>query len=182
MNKLLYPVTSISVPHSAQDFATYFTSKVDNIRATTANSPPANITRREVPLFTGFHEVTVEELSLLISKSSNKKCELDQIPTWLVKEFIDVLAPTIRAMPDASFSQGKFHDSHKHAIVRSRTMKPSLDSHDIKSYRPISNLSFVSNIIECLVVSSCMVSSTTQALRTYRTSQREHLLFKVVAD
>ena len=152
MNKLLHPVTSISIPHSAQDFSTYFTNKVDNILATTANAPPANITRREVPLFTGFHGVTVEEVSLLISKSSNKQCELDPIPTWLVKELIDVLAPTIRNMAEASFSQGTFPDSHKHAVVRLRIKKPSLDPHDIKSYRPISNLSFVSKIIERLVL------------------------------
>ena len=58
-------------------------------------------------------QVTVEELSLLISKSSNKQSELDPIPTWLVKELIDVLAPTIRNMADASFSRGKFPDSNK---------------------------------------------------------------------
>ena len=157
MNKLLHPVTSVSVPHSAQDFSTYFTSKVDNIRATTANAPRANITCEEVPLFTGFHGVTVEEVSLLISKSSNKQCELDPIPTWLVKELTDVLAPTIRDMADASFRQGKFPDSHKHAIVRSLIKKPSLD---LQSYRPISNLSFVSKIIERLVVNR--VSDHTQ--------------------
>ena len=50
----------------------------------------------------------------MISKSSNKQCELDPIPTWLVKELIDALAPTIRNMADASFSQEKFPDSHKH--------------------------------------------------------------------
>ena len=72
---------------------------------------------------------------------------------FIVKELIDILAPTIRNMADASFSQGKFPDSHKHAIVRSRFKKPSLDPHDIKSYQPISNLSFVSKIIEHLLVS-----------------------------
>ena len=151
MNNLLHPVTSTSVPHSAQDFSTYFTRKVDNIRATTANAPQANITRREVPLLTGFHGVTIEEVSLLISKSSNKQCDLDPISTWLMKVLIDILAPTIREMVDASVSQSKFPDSHKHETVLPRIKKPSLDPHDIKSYRPMSNLSFVSKIIERLV-------------------------------
>ena len=37
------------------------------------------------------------------------------------------------------------------AIVRPRLKKPSLDPNDLNSYRPISNLSFVSKIIECMV-------------------------------
>ena len=56
----------------------------------------------------GFHGVMVEEVSLLISKSLNKQCELDPIPTWIVKELIDVLAPTIRDMADAYFGYGQW--------------------------------------------------------------------------
>ena len=39
--------------------------------------------------------MTVVVVSLLISKSSNNKYEIDPIPTWLAKELIDVLASTI---------------------------------------------------------------------------------------
>ena len=102
------PSCYIYIGSSFSSRLTCFTSKVDNIRAKTDSASLANINRREVPLFTRFHGVKDEELCLLISKSSNKKCELDLIPTWLVKELIDVLAPAIRNMADASFSQGNF--------------------------------------------------------------------------
>ena len=64
------------------------------------------------------------------------------IPTWLVKKFVDQLGPTITAMIGLSFMQGYFPALLKHAIVRQRLKKPSLDPLDIKSYRPISNISF----------------------------------------
>ena len=99
MKKLLHPVTTTSVPQSVHDFSTYFTSEVDNFRPRTANAPPANITRPAVPLFTGFHGVTVEGVSLLISESSNKQCELDPIPTWLVKDVLAQQLETWRTRP-----------------------------------------------------------------------------------
>ena len=48
--------------------------------------------------------------------------------------------------------QGIFSGSHKHALVRSRLKKSSLDPLDIKSFRPNSNLSFLSKVAERLVV------------------------------
>ena len=48
--------------------------------------------------------------------------------------------------------QRSFPDSNKHALIRLRIKKPALDPLDIKSFRPISNLSFVSKITERLVV------------------------------
>ena len=51
-----------------------------------------------------------------------------------------------------SFGEGVFPDSHKHALVWLRIKKPTLDLLDIKSFRPISNPSFVSKMTERLVV------------------------------
>ena len=102
------PSCYIYIGFSFSSQLTCFTSKVDNIRATTTNAPPANINRREVPLFTRFHGVKVEELCLLISKSSNKQCERDPISMSLVKELIDVLAPTIINMATRSLVRGNF--------------------------------------------------------------------------
>jgi len=38
--------------------------------------------------------------------------------------------------------------SHKHAVVRPRLKKQNLDPDDVKSYRPVSNLSYLSKLIE----------------------------------
>ena len=51
-----------------------------------------------------------------------------------------------------SFTQGYLPASLKHAIVRPRLKKSSLDPLDIKSYQQISNISFISKLTERLVV------------------------------
>jgi len=41
-----------------------------------------------------------------------------------------------------------FPNLHKHAVIFPRLKKPSLDADDLNSYRPISNLSFDSKLVE----------------------------------
>ena len=43
---------------------------------------------------------------------------------------------------------GEFPSTLKEAVIRPGLKKPNLDSDDFKSYRPISNLTFISKIIE----------------------------------
>ena len=64
-----------------------------------------------------------------------------------------LLAGTLAEMVNTSLRKGIFPNALKHAIVRPRLKKPSLDPDDVNSYRPISNLSFVSKIVERVVVS-----------------------------
>ena len=176
MNSLLHPVAPTSVTYTADDFSTFFTRKVDTIRATTPTAPAPMIEHRQVfPPLASFNNMTVEEVSQILRKTQNKQCKLDPMPTWLVKELFDVLVPIITSMATASFTHGLFPDSHKHAVVRSRIKKPSLDSLDIKSYRPISNLSLVSKTVEHLVVNLVDVHASQYGLFPERQSAyRQH--------
>ena len=119
--------------------------------------------------------MTVEEVSQILRKTPNKQCELDPMPTWLVKELCDVLALIITSMANASFTQGLFPDSRKHAVVRQRIKKPSLDPLHIKSYRPIFNSSLVSKTVERLVVNRMNVHVNQYGLFPARQSAcRQH--------
>ena len=131
------PTAASTGPHLANDFADYFTGKIERIRATTAGAPPPTIHTRSVPPLNGFDGSTLEEVTKAILKVPCKQCDIDPVPTWLVKKFVDKLGPTITAMIGLSFMQGYFPASHKLAIVRPRLKKPSLDPLNIKSYRPI---------------------------------------------
>ena len=51
---------------------------------------------------------------------------------------------------------GEVPVSHKHAVVFPRLKKPTLDADDANSYRPISNLSFISKFVERLVAARYM--------------------------
>ena len=50
-----------------------------------------------------------------------------------------------------SFQRGIFPSQLKHALVTPRLKKPALDPDTASSYRPISNLSFISKLVERLV-------------------------------
>ena len=134
MNLLLQPMESTTSPHSADDLSSYFTGKVDTIRASTAGAPPPTIRPRPVSSLRCFDGVTVDEVTSLILRVPPKQCDLDPVPTWLVKKCCDTLAPVITSMTSMSFRQGVFPDTHKHALVRPRIKKPTLDPLDVKSF------------------------------------------------
>ena len=55
----------------------------------------------------------------------------------------DVLAPVFTDVINRSFEQRRFPSSQQEAIVCPRFKKQSLDPADLKSYGPISNISFI---------------------------------------
>jgi len=70
-----------------------------------------------------------------------------------VREFIDVLVPYITKMINTSLAQGRLPSSQKHPIVTPLLKKPGLDTADMGNYRPMSNLSFMSKVVERAVTS-----------------------------
>ena len=73
------------------------------------------------------------------------------MPTWLVKCHSDIFAPVVTDICNASFQQVKFPQCCKTAIIRPRLKKRTLDPNDLGSYRPISNLGFLSKVVEKVV-------------------------------
>jgi len=61
------------------------------------------------------------------------------------------MAPVITSMCNASIAKSRFPASHKSAVLDPLLKKPHLDVADLHSYRPISNLSFVSKILERVI-------------------------------
>ena len=86
-----------------------------------------------------------------IKVSPAKCCELDPAPTFLVKACLDILLPFITLMCNASIQEGTLPASQKEAIVIPALKKFGLDTDDMKNYRPISNLSFMSKVVEKLI-------------------------------
>ena len=50
-----------------------------------------------------------------------------------------------------SLTKGEFPNDFKYAIVKPLLKKPNLDKDELKNYRPVSNLHFISKVIEKLV-------------------------------
>ena len=157
INRLLYrnmtsPLPDCSDPADlANDFGLFFKSKIDKIRAafnltgdTDEPSPPP-------PPLNAFREVTEDEVRKIISSSPNKQCDLDPCPTSLVKDCLDQLASPITKIINLSLSEGIFPECFKKALVTPLLKKPSLSKNSFSSYRPVSNLNFISKILEKVV-------------------------------
>jgi len=92
--------------------------------------------------------------ALISSYCPNKQSDSDTIPTWLLKICAaSVLTPTITNIVNLSLSSGQFHPILKESVISPLLKKPTLDKDQLSNYRPISNLSLVSKIIERVVKS-----------------------------
>ena len=87
---------------------------------------------------------------------SPKSCDLDPIPTKLLYDNLDVLLPTITNLINLSLSTGSVPCDLKTAIVRPLLKKPSLDKEQLKNYRPVSNLPFLSKVLEKVVLAQLL--------------------------
>jgi len=129
-------------------FVAHFKNKVDAIRASTAGAPPSTTGRTCSSSLSSYSRVTSQDIERLLSRSPSKQCVLDPAPTWLVKvagtTMTTILVKLVNAPPDS----GTFPSSMKHAIVTPVVKKPGMDSSSLSNYRPISNLPFVSKLLE----------------------------------
>ena len=92
-----------------------------------------------------------EEVREIIQKSPNKSCELDPIPTWLLKDCLDELLPLITDIVNTSMKAGSVPKDFKSARIRPLLKKSGLDPNLLKNYRPVSNLPFISKVLEKVV-------------------------------
>jgi len=71
-----------------------------------------------------------------------------------MKRLLQLLADPISRMYNASIIEGIFPSTliYKQAIAKPRLKKPTLNLDDLNSYRPITNLSFISIVVERVVV------------------------------
>lgn len=140
----------------AEGFSVFFKQKIATIRD---NLSPETMNHAELDdLFVGdelhsFREATPEEIKKVILQSPNKSCELDPLPTWLLKECLEELLPLVTEIVNKSVISGHFPKPLKCAHIRPLLKKPGLDQDNMKNYRPVSNLPFISKIVEKIVVS-----------------------------
>ena len=116
-------------------FASFFTNKISKFRATVPTSGSFNDAPDSVPpAFNTFKPVTEDEVSKCINESPTKSCPLDPIPTL-----------------NYSLIDGSFPSAFKRAVVTPLIKKASLPRNDLKNYRPVSGLCFLSKLVERVV-------------------------------
>ena len=92
------------------------------------------------------------EVRETILKCPPKSSEADPIPTSLLREMINEIVPLLAKLFNASLSSGLVPSAFKGAKVRPLLKRASLDPNVFKNYRPVSNLPFLSRILEKIVL------------------------------
>ncbi len=95
--------------------------------------------------------LSVTDVVSAISSLPCKQCLSGPWPTHLLKRHSSHVAPFLTHLFNLSIHSGYFPASFKSAYVTPLLKKPGLDPLDPKSYRPISNLSVISKLLERLV-------------------------------
>jgi len=108
------------------------------------------------PMPSNISAVFVKSLSTTCGKFYStrhpKICAAGPLPTSVLREVVDTLLPFIWVMCNASLREGHLPESQKAAVITPVLKKTNADSDELKNYRPISNLTFISKVIERLVV------------------------------
>ena len=145
----------------AQMLNEFFITKISNIRNELAtlefsipqlHCPPLNsLLVPSSSKLLSFKPTTSSEVMSIINKSSKSTCPLDPIPTSLLHDVLPSLAPVIANLVNAVLATGVFPAQLKSAIVLPLLKKVGSDPDVLKNYRPVSNLAFISKIIEKVV-------------------------------
>ncbi|TWW67351.1 hypothetical protein D4764_02G0003920 [Takifugu flavidus] len=99
-----------------------------------------------------FTPIYFSEASSLIQKSKTTTCLLDPIPTHLLKDVLPLIGSSILDQINGSLVSGYVTRSYKVAVIKPLLKKPSLDPDVLANYRPTSNLLFISEVLEKVVV------------------------------
>ena len=94
--------------------------------------PPPTADHCSLPAFRRLSEADVRRL---VMSSEIKSITPDPVPTFLLREFVDVLPPYVTCVVKSSLRQGRLPDSQKHAVVTPLLKWPGLDiadTHDLE--------------------------------------------------
>ena len=160
VNSTLHRKQDLPLPHSNNDmelaanFSNFFVDKISKIRnrldRTTIRNPPIKNSFHGTSLST-FKPLTEDETRKLINNMAPKHCKLDPLPTWIIKECIDEFLPLITKIINVSLKTGEMPRPLKHAIIKPLLKKEGL-SLELQNYRPVSNMKYLSKVIESAVI------------------------------
>lgn len=188
---------SIPATLSCDDFHNYFNDKISTIRDK-INEVLPNISfehNQTMEMFLlpskviqNFLPVDETEIASIILSSKSSSCLLDPIPTHLFKDIFPLISDAILKIINTSLKNGYVPQSFKYAAVKPLLKKPNLDPDVLANYRPISNLPFISKVLERVVVKqlyrhlqdNCLFEKFQSAYRAQHST--ETALLKVTND
>ena len=162
-NKLLFRKVDLLLPQNynanalAVGFNNFFMDKIDKIMENLW--PTQDRPRNELFVesqfimekrLESFNTIDMPTLKKIVSKAPTKSCELDPLSTKLLKQFGDVVLPMVLEIINMSIHEADVPEVLKEALLWPLLKKPGLDL-VFPNYQPVSNLTFVSKLIEWVI-------------------------------
>ena len=145
------PTTYDNDEDMANAFADYFMDKIKGIQNSLEHHPiyQPNSSGHIKSRLTEFNKIPEEDIKNTISRMAAKSCELDPLPISIFKKAVEngKFLHIITRIVNLSLNRGQFANTWKTAIIRPLLKKLGLEIIQ-SSYRLISNLSFVSKLME----------------------------------
>ena len=101
--------------------------------------------------FGNFIPVTLEDLKSIITSNTIKTSTQDPIPAALLGDCLDEVLPALLRIVNHSLITGSM-DGLKDCIVTPLLKKSNLDPEILSNYRPITNIAYISKLIERVVL------------------------------
>ena len=159
MNSMFDCDVTISTSHKAEGFVAFFKEKIDDIRAATAGTQPPPVS--QLRCWRRSHRALNMKSGASSWHQPTKSCSLDPVQTFLLHESVNLLLPYIT---NASLTQGRLPVSQRHAIITPRLKKPGLNATHMANCRPVSNVSFISKLVERVVAARLHAYLSTSGL------------------
>ena len=137
MNKVLGRERILDLPdHDSlsdllERFNGYFIDKITTIRQGLEQSEvhmdTSEDTATATESLTAFQPASQKEVLKAVRRLATKSCPIDPLPTWMLKQHLGTLLPTITEIATLSLATGTFPSQFKEALVTPVLRKPSLD-------------------------------------------------------
>ena len=133
------------------------------------NPPTQSDIPNDASAFSPSTPVREEEVAKIIRASPSKSCGLDPLPTWHIKS-LDSLTAIITTMVNYSLNSDIFPIVFKSALVRPLLKKPTVEPEVLGNYRPVSNLAFISTVMEKVITAQLICHMEAHYLNENRQS------------
>uniref|UniRef100_A0A8C6UHQ5 Reverse transcriptase domain-containing protein n=1 Tax=Neogobius melanostomus TaxID=47308 RepID=A0A8C6UHQ5_9GOBI len=151
-------ITSTFTTDKCNNFLSSYHTKIHTIHcslaSTSSASPPSEHKLAPLTLhcLPSFSPLSPSETTKLLTTMKFSNCQLDPIPSSLLKTCIPTLIPLITSIINTSLTSGSVPSPLKLASITPLLKKPGLNPDNLDNFRPISNLPLLSKILERAVI------------------------------
>uniref|UniRef100_A0A8C6S6Z5 Reverse transcriptase domain-containing protein n=1 Tax=Neogobius melanostomus TaxID=47308 RepID=A0A8C6S6Z5_9GOBI len=151
-------ITSTFTTDKCNNFLSSYHTKIHTIHcslaSTSSASPPSEHELAPLTLhcLPSFSPLSPSETTKLLTTMKFSNCQLDPIPSSLLKTCIPTLIPFITSIVNTSLTSGSVPSPLKLASITPLLKKPGLNPDNLDNFRPISNLPLLSKILERAVI------------------------------